>query len=324
MIQKTNVKGIFLSIILGILAHFVAEYTSFINGILLGLFIGIFLGNLIKINDDFQPGISFSASKMLELSIVFLAFGINYAHISVLGWKLFFVVGSVVFLLLLITIFLSKKFNCPSSVGWLVGFGTAICGSSAIAALAPVIPKEKEDVGVAMAVVNFYGTLGMIILRFVFLGFQFSTLESSYLIGGSLHSVGNVAGAAFGLSKEIGENALTIKLARVALLSPGLLFFNFLVNRKNNQNWKDYLQLPWYLWVFVLITILVSWVQLPSDFLGLTQTLGKIVLTIGMVAIGLKMKFATMFSTGKRGLMFGGVIFVIQLILLSIGLLFLA
>lgn len=322
MIQKTNVKGVILSIFLGILAHFVAEYTSFINGILLGLFIGIFLGNLIKINDDFQPGISFSASKMLEFSIVFLAFGINYKHISGLGWELFLFIGTVVFLLLIITLFLSKKFNCPSSVGWLVGFGTAICGSSAIAALAPVIPKEKEDVGVAMAVVNFYGTIGMIILPFIILGLQFSTLESSYLIGGSLHSVGNVAGAAFGLSKEIGENALTIKLARVAMLSPGLLFFNFLVNRKNNQNWKDYLKLPWYLWAFLSITVLVSFLEFPEIFLDFTQSFGKIILTIGMVAIGLKMKFATMFSTGKRGLMFGGVIFVIQLILLSIGLLF--
>lgn len=320
MIKKTQYIGIIFAVVIGVSAHLLAENLIDINGILLGLFIGIIWGNTMGLKENLQEGVTFSASKMLEFSIIFLAFGVNYNHVSKMGWNLFLVLLLVVFMVLLTTVFLSKKFNCPSGVGWLVGFGTAICGSSAIAALAPSIQKEKEDVGVAMAVVNFYGTLGMLILPLILVVFGANVLESSYMIGGSLHSVGNVAGAAFGISTEIGEDALTIKLARVAMLSPGLLFFNFLVNRNSKQHWLSYFKLPWYLWAFLLITILVSVIELPIYLLNWTQSMGKIVLTIGMFAIGLKMKFATMFSAGKRGLLFGLVIFIIQLIFLSLGL----
>jgi uncharacterized membrane protein YadS len=50
-----------------------------------------------------------------------------------LGWKSFILIAIVVFSMVLITVYLAKKMNCPSTIGWMVGFGTAICGSSAIA-----------------------------------------------------------------------------------------------------------------------------------------------------------------------------------------------
>jgi uncharacterized integral membrane protein (TIGR00698 family) len=239
-----------------------------------------------------------------------------------LGWESFLIVGIVVFVVLILTVFLAKKMNCPSSVGWLVGFGTAICGSSAIAALAPSVSKNKEDVGVAMAVVNLYGVMGMLVLPIFLTAFSFSTLESSLLLGGTLHSVGNVAGAAFGLTPEIGEQALTIKLARVALLSPGLIFFSYLTQRNTHKNWKEYFQLPWYLWGFIAITIFVSFITLSKELIDLASVLGRILLTFAMVAIGLKVSFASLIQSGKRGLVFGLLLFIIQIVFIGLGLFF--
>ncbi|MCF8411272.1 MAG: putative sulfate exporter family transporter, partial [Crocinitomicaceae bacterium] len=255
-INKDYLNGVLVSIFLGIAAIFLANFTpSFLNSILLALLIGIGINNVVEVPQKFQSGLSFTSGKMLELSIIFLAFSIDYKSIVQLGVGSFLVILITVFVVLISVFLMAKKFNCPSSTGWLIGFGTAICGSSAIAALAPSVAKDKEDVAVSMSVVNLFGSVGMILLPLILIRLPLDTNQIGILIGGSLHSVGNVVGAGYALSDEIGESAMTIKLARVALLSPALLFFNFLVNRKSMNHWTDYIKLPWYLIGFFIISI---------------------------------------------------------------------
>lgn len=311
-------KGVILSSVIGALALVIGTYTpSSLNSVILALVFGIILGNVINLPASIGSGVSFTSSKLLELSIIFLAFSINYSHIAALGVNSFVIVTFVLFTIVLLTFFLARKLKCPGSTGWLVGFGTAICGSSAIAALSPSVTKEKEDVAISMAVVNLFGTLGMVFLPVILIRFNLDTTETGLLIGGSLHSVGNVAGAGYAMSPEIGEAALTIKLARVALLTPGLILFNYLVNKDNVSNWKEHFKLPWYLIGFILITLFVSFVQIPEGFLKYMDQVGKIVLTIAMAAIGLKVSFVKLIQSGRKGLSFGLIIFIIQLALLS-------
>jgi uncharacterized integral membrane protein (TIGR00698 family) len=217
-----------------------------LNAILLALLLGMVVGNLWRVPSSFQAGIGFTSSKLLELAVLFLAFSINYTHIAALGAGSFAIIITMVMAMVLVTYFLARQVKCPGSTGWLVGFGTAICGSSAIAALAPRVAKNKEDVGIAMAVVNLFGSLGMVVLPLVLVRFDLGTNELGLLIGGTLHSVGNVVGAGYAISDGVGEAATTIKLARVALLSPALILFNYLVNRAELKSWRQHLQLPWY------------------------------------------------------------------------------
>jgi uncharacterized integral membrane protein (TIGR00698 family) len=318
----TEYRGIFLSSVIGTLALIIGQFTpSALNSVIIALLMGIIIGNLVALPDRISSGVTFTSSKLLELSIIFLAFSINYNHIAALGAESFIVVALVLFAIVLLSFFLAKKFKCPGSTGWLVGFGTAICGSSAIAALSPSVTKDKEDVAIAMAVVNLFGTLGMIALPILLVRFGLDITASGLLIGGSLHSVGNVAGAGYAMSPEVGEAALTIKLARVALLTPGLILFNYLANRETVSSWKEHFRLPWYLIGFILITVLVSVVSIPPVFSDAMDEIGKIVLTIAMAAIGLKVGFKSLIRSGKKGLVFGLVIFAIQLSLLSLALL---
>jgi uncharacterized integral membrane protein (TIGR00698 family) len=312
-----DLKGISIAVILGVAALFVSTFTpSYLNSILIALLFGIVVNNLISIPTDFESGLTFTSGKMLEFSILFLAFSINYVSISKLGVGSFSSIFITVLIVLLSIVYLAKKFNCPNSTGWLIGFGTAICGSSAIAALAPSVAKNKEDVAVSMAVVNLYGSIGMILLPILLPYLHFSTNQIGLIIGGSLHSVGNVVGAGYAMSDEIGEVSMTIKLARVALLSPALIFFNYLVNRNATNSWKEYIKLPWYLIAFFLISIGSSFIDFSTDFIANMEYLGKLVLTIAMAAIGLKVSFKKLISSGRKGIIFGLVIFLIQLLLL--------
>lgn len=316
---SSNYKGILLSFLLGgVSIAFVSVFTELISGIILALLLGMLVGNLAKMPKAFSPGIGYTSSKLLELSILFLAFSINYTHIGELGASSLSIVLIMVPLILILTYFLSSRMKCPGSTGWLIGFGTAICGSSAIAALAPSVAKNKEDVGVAMAVINLMGSIGMVALPFLLEFFPIDTTQIGTMIGGSLHSVGNVAGASYALSDSVGETAITVKLARVAMLSPGLILMNYLVKRDEAKGWKNYLKLPWYLWSFILITILSSVVSFPEWFLDLMHSGGKIILTVAMAAIGLKISFKQLVQSGKKGLLFGVIIFLVQLLVLSL------
>lgn len=312
---KSQGKGIALSFLLGVAAWFLAPFIPNMNEILLGLILGILVSNLVIIPSAFNDGIAFTGSKLLEISILFLAFSINLSHIADLGWQTFLVVLVVVFAILLLTMWLSKKLKCPGSTGWLIGFGTAICGSSAIAALAPSVAKNKEDIGIAMAVVNLVGIVGMIAFPAILPLVDWSVLDMGLIIGGTLHSVGNVAGAGYAMSKEVGEAAIMVKLSRVALLSPALIFFNYVHQQGTVKNWKEHFKLPWYLWAFTGISVLVSFIPLPTEIIKVLETIGKAVLTIAMVAIGLKVKFSTLYQSGKKGMQFGLLIFIFQLVL---------
>ena len=98
----------------GLIAVIAEKFTPpAFNGILIALLLGMFLGNFFTLPTSLDAGIGYTSSKMLELSILFLAVGINYTDIAVLGVQPFAGVVLVVFVVLFLSFFLSKRFNCP-------------------------------------------------------------------------------------------------------------------------------------------------------------------------------------------------------------------
>lgn len=315
LLNKQQLPGLLLAILLGFGAHYLAPFVPQVNGVILAFLVGVILGNVLPIHETLKPGVNYSSSKVLEFAIVFLAFSISFQSIAVIGWQKFIFVLVIVLISLLSTIWLAKRMKTNDSTGWLVGFGSAICGSSAIAAVAPIISKDKEDAGIAIAVVNLLGSIGMIILPFTLKALFTQENEIGFILGATLQSVGNVAGAGYGLSQEIGDSALTIKLARVALLTPAVIFFSYMVKSKeadgSSSSFK--FKLPYYLWIFAVITVINSVIAIPENILDILKDTGKILLTISMAAIGLKVSFKKLWQSGKMAIGFGTVIFLIQI-----------
>lgn len=314
--MQQNIRSFFISIVPGIAVFLSAESFSFLNSILVGLIFGILIGNFIKLPETIQTYSQKAGNRFLEFSVLFLAFGINYSHLTKLGWESLLFVFLLVSVLLVVTFFITKR-----PLNWLIGFGTAICGSSAIAALAPTLDKEKGDTGIAMAVVNLYGMLGMIVLPFILLKLDLEPIKNALIIGGSLHSVGNVAGSGYMISDGVGELSVTIKMVRVSLLSFGLIFFNFLAQNRKNLPWTSYFKLPWYIWGFIGITVFVSFVPLSADLMKWINLIGKLLLTLAMTNIGIQIRFKDLIQSGKKGLTFGLGIWVFQLVFIAVYLL---
>ncbi len=308
--EEYKSPGLYLSAGIAGLSIVLSKLIGF-NDVLLALLLGIVVGNLVKLPESFNSGIKTSSGRVLELAIVLMAFSINYKSFIALGWETILIIIVTMAVVLIATAQLAKVLKCPGSTGWLVGFGTAICGSSAIAALAPSVTKDKSDMGIALAVVNLFGLIGMVAIPFITAEWL-TDIQNGILIGASLHSMGNVAGAGFGMSSSIGELAVTVKLGRIAMLTPALLIFrSFLKNKRSEVDVPT--KLPWYLIAFIIISIFASFVPLQSDLKEIIKWISNFFLATAMAAIGLKMSFKTLLSSGKKGLIFGGVLFAIQL-----------
>ena len=307
--MKDRLPGLAFVAVLTAVAWIAASCIDLVGAVLTGLVLGLVVGNVVRLPVEMRSGISYGGKQMLELAIIFLGFGISFTTLSGLGWQTGLLLAVVVFGMVPLSIVLSRAMGCKGATGYLVGFGTAICGASAIAALAPDISDDEEDAGVAIAVVNLLGLVGMLVLPALLPHLNLSDVQAGTLQGGSLQAVGNVAGAGYALGDEVGEIAVATKLGRVALLTPGLLLARTLLQRGDGGlSFK----LPPYLWAFIAVTVLVSVVDLPPVLLGALKTTGKVLLTAAMTAIGLRMSLRDLVDKGGTALVFGALLFVLQ------------
>lgn len=300
-----------------------APYVPGFNAVLIALLLGMILGNVTDWSKRFKTGIDFSGSKILEISIVLLACGLKVSEIGELGWETIVIILAMVVVMLFATVELSKKVNCPRSGGLLTGFGTTICGSSAIAAVAPTVAKDKHDIGIALAVVSLIGAIFMFFWPAINSLFEISPQHMALLTGGTLHSVGNVTGAGYSISEDVGQMSLTIKMLRVAMLAPAALLFNSLTSENKPKSIIEFFKLPIYLWAFIAMTLIVTFVEVPAIVLENVDQSAKWLLAVAMAAIGFKTSFKTLYQSGKKVLMFGFLIYFVQVAITIIGILLL-
>jgi uncharacterized integral membrane protein (TIGR00698 family) len=298
------------------ISWFVGPLIPGLNAVIFGLLLGVLLSNIVKIPVQFNEGIKFSSSKILEFAIVMMAFEINLSELSNVGFPILTTVVVSIILILFMTLLMSRKMTCPGANGWLIGFGTAICGSAAISALGPLITKDKAQIGISLAVINILGGLGIFFVPMLIPLFHLDTVESGVIVGGSLHSMGHVAGAAALLDDDARNVAISVKLVRIALLTPALILFSNIINKKQDTTAKYSIKLPMYLLLFIAVSLVVTFFTLPKEYLALPKTLSSIGLTIAMVAIGMGISFRTLIQSGGKALLFGSLIFAAYLIII--------
>lgn len=311
-------SGLIVTISAALVSWFVGPLIPGLNAVIFGLLLGVLLGNLIKLPVSFSEGIKFSSSNILEFAIVLMAFEINLSELSRVGFPILTTVVTSIILILMTTLFLSKRLSCPGANGWLIGFGTAICGSAAISALGPMITKDKAQIGISLAVINILGGLGIFLVPVLIPLMGYNTIEAGVLVGGSLHSMGHVAGAGALFEDDIRNVAISVKLVRIAMLTPALILFSNIINKKQDATTKYSVKLPMYLILFILISLLVSFVDIPKEVLAIPKVLSTFALTVAMVAIGMNISIRNLILSGGKALFFGSVVFALFLIILAL------
>lgn len=308
---KKNGAGVLLAVIVMLAAKGLSVVFPTLGAALLALLSGVIVRQFIKHFKPFQTGIVWAEKYVLETSTVLIGFGFQLRQLEMVGFSTIgFVILSVI-LVFLSAVLLRKLFRGESTLYWLLGAGSAICGSSAIGATAPLLKSKEEETGISLAVVNLLGLAGMVLLPLIASLLHFSPTETGIFLGGVLQSMGHVVGASFSVSQEVGQIATIVKMSRIALLMPFLFVIYFLFKRTDSSK----VAFPVFI-VFFAIAVIISQTDVfaPATLKTLSQT-GEVLLNIALAAIGLKINLKSLWSVSGKAVLAGTLIFVFQILL---------
>jgi uncharacterized integral membrane protein (TIGR00698 family) len=187
----------------------------------------------------------------------------------------------------------------------LTGGAVAICGASAALALAaalPAHPQKERAAAFTVISVSLLSTVAMMLYPLLVHWLGFDAREAGVFLGGTIHDVAQVVGAGYSVSQEAGDTATVVKLLRVALLAPVILFAATLARRHtgSQDGGKRPPLLPWFAVGFFVLVALRSLDVVPRPLLTGGQDLSLACLVASMAAIGLKTRLKAMASVGWR------------------------
>ena len=315
--MKNNIaKGIIQMVFIACLGY-LATFLPFHFGLVTNaLVLGIVFGNVLKPNSSLSPGIQFSEKKILSVAIVLLGLQLNGNIISELSWQLILFIPLVMVATILLSTFLAKYFNLSKKLGALIGMGNAVCGTSAIMAASATLSPDSKDTGVAVGTINLLGTLALFAIPAFSTTLGLSESTGGILAGGTLQAVGHAVAAGTAIGPEAEVLATTVKMGRVAFLAP-MLFLLIAMFGKSEKNQPKGNNIPWFIWGFLTLVIITNVFSIPENLLSAIQSIQKMLLAIAMAAIGFKIQFKELLSTGTKALWLGLIIFIFQASLIT-------
>lgn len=307
--------GIILSITVALLAMSLSGLIP-IGSVAIAIILGAILGNSIKIPAKFNSGITFSEKTLLALAISLMGINLNFKVLEELGFGTIFLIVVSLILTLVFTNFLAKKQRFDSKFALILGIGNAICGSAAIAATKDIVKLDKDKSALAIAIVNLLGTIGLFVLPLIGLLLGLSDVQIGILLGNTLQSVGHAIAAGFGVNETVGQSATIVKMGRILLLTPVILWLVYTVAKNNitEQEAEKKLQVPPFVIGFIFFSILASLNILPKIAVESISWLSEMSLIIAMGAIGLKISFKAIKESGWDAFVLAGYVFKFQII----------
>lgn len=305
-VLKPILPGLLLSFGVAAVSRVIALAVPQIGGATIAILLGILLGNTIFQQRSLDKGTKFAESKLLEVSVVLLGATVTFQTISQLGIK------GLSFVLLMMTstiiaaYFIGKKLGFNQSMSLMMAGGNAVCGSSAIASIAPEIRANDEEKGQIITLVNLLGTIMMLTLPFLGLAiFGDNLLEKSALLGGTLQSVGQVVAGASLLDADVVKYAMLFKIMRIMMLVVVVFVFKKIAGNPAAETTKRKLPLPWYVIGFLGFCIVNSVVTLPTVVDHTAHFISTWFEITALAAIGLRLDFRKFLKEGPRFLIYG-------------------
>jgi uncharacterized integral membrane protein (TIGR00698 family) len=242
---------------------------------------------------------------LLQASVVCLGFGMNLGQVISVGRSGFVYTAVGITFALLIGSGLASLLRVGRTPGFLISAGTAICGGSAIAALAPVTGATDEAIAIAMGTVFVLNSIALFI--FPVIGHALHLTQDQFGLWSALaiHDTSSVVGAAARYGTVALAIATTVKLTRALWIVPVALG-TALVRRSSAK-----IHLPWFILFFCLAAVFASYVPaLQTQYLALAR-LGRLGLGVTLFLIGTTISRQTLKEVGARPLVQGVVLWVI-------------
>ena len=318
---KKNGAGMLLCLCIAIPAWLLGQAVPVVGGPVFSILIGMVLTLFWKNKTKVQPGIGFTSKKVLQYAVILLGFGLNLSEIAKVGAQSLPIIVSTIGTSLIVSFVLCKAMKVPSNISTLVGVGSSICGGSAIAATAPVIGADDEEIAQAISVIFLFNVIAA--LTFPTLGGMLGMTDHGFglFAGTAVNDTSSVTAAASAWDGIHGSNTLEIativKLTRTLAIIPTVLIFALIgmhVKKKEaagdpsavRVNMKSVF--PWFILGFLALCGVNSLGFIPASVASVLKDISKFLLVTALAAIGLNTSFSDMRRAGLKPMLHGFII----------------
>lgn len=314
MIKKSYIPGIGLALIIALLAIAIEGLLpgDIIGPTVIAMFIGIVVRATFFNKTIFQEGVQFTSKKVLKLAIILLGASLNFSIILEVGGQTVAVLAFTLLTAFLGGYLLGKVFKVNWKLSGLISAGTAICGGSAIASVAPVIEADDGDVSYAMSLVFLVDLFLVILYPVIGRIMSLSDAFFGYWAGTSINDTSSVVAASFSFSEAAGEIATMVKLTRTLAIIPTVLIFSSIyIYKQRSQLGKRAEKVnasslvPWFIIFFVLMAVLQTIGFIPQSIADIMRSISRFLMVTALASIGLKTDVKALMKTGVKPLVLG-------------------
>jgi uncharacterized integral membrane protein (TIGR00698 family) len=274
---------------------------------LFALLLGLAM-NFLSSEGPCAAGIAFTGRTVLRLGVALLGLRITVGQVAELGWQPLAIVVVSVVLTIAVSMVVARAMGFQALFGLLSGGATAICGASAALALAAALPnhplKERATLFTVIGV-SALSTLAMIVYPMLAQALGLDERAAGVFLGATIHDVAQVVGAGYGMSATTGDVATLVKLLRVAMLVPVIVFAVMLARRNgrgdvSGERGPRPPLLPWFAVAFALLVAVNSLQVLPPAVPAFGNEASRWCLVAAIAGIGMKTQLKELSTVGLK------------------------
>lgn len=314
---KNNWAGLLICLAIAVPAWFLGKVFDIIGGpvfaILIGMILALFLRGRAK--ELTAPGINFTSKKILQFAVVLLGFGMNLSVIVSTGKQSLPIILATISTSLIIAFVLCKVMKIPVKSATLVGVGSSICGGSAIAATAPVIDADDEEIAQSISVIFLFNVIAALVFPTLGGAIGLSNEGFGLFAGTAINDTSSVTAAAVAWDGIHGSNTLdtatVVKLTRTLAIIPITLVLALVRIRREKKNQVEGKKInfkkifPLFILFFILASVVTTVFKIPSAVTGPLKEASKFFIVMAMAAIGLNTNIVKLVKSGGKPIFLG-------------------
>jgi uncharacterized integral membrane protein (TIGR00698 family) len=327
--KTRKIAGLLAAATVGALAWGLHHLFPAFSAAILAIVLGALARNTLPLPASVIEDCKGLVKRVIPLTIILTGASVNLGEVAHVGAPALAVILASIVCGCAAAVVAGRMLKTSRHTAMLVGCGTAICGTSAIIAAAPVIGADDDDLLLSVSTINIMGLLVMFLLPPLGAMLHFSPVAFGVWAGVTVHAVPQAITTGFAFSAQSGTLATLVKLARVTLLAPFLVVLALSVPRGNRVRLGYGSLLPKFVWGFLALAALNTLHLLPelrfhpvtlsgtwqAPLSGILSELGNLLLTLSMAAMGLEVSLRFLFRTGLAALLAGAIASVAQILL---------
>ena len=318
-------KGVLFCLAIAVPAWLLGKQFEVIGGPVFAILIGMVLALIVPqgTGAPLQKGVKFTSKKVLQYAVILLGFGLNLSQIAQVGATSLPIIISTITTSLVVSFILCRALNIPGKISTLIGVGSSICGGSAIAATAPVIDADDEEIAQAISVIFLFNVIAALVFPTLGGVLGLSNEGFGLFAGTAVNDTSSVTAAAAAWDgMHAGANTLDaatiVKLTRTLAIIPitlALAFWQVRLAKRAAVAGEGSGQaagtfdlkkiFPFFILFFVLASVITTVFALPATVTAPIKELSKFFIIMAMAAIGFNTNIVKLVRTGGKPILMG-------------------